>query len=359
MRLREPADVLCAIPYLLGYHPSESAVVIGLRGKQLHLTLRLDLPEPQANDIAQSAEAFRQAMAHNRVDGVVLVGYGADERVRPLLRALRRACERGHIRVAESLRAFEGRYWSYLCRNPRCCSPAGTPYDTTTGVVAAQAIVAGQTALPDFAAYAAQLESAPWTDEADAAADRAVARMVALTSEATSKRDAEKRLIAAGEPALAGAIEQVRRGMTLSDDEVAWLAILTISILVRDVFWSKISGRHERKRLHRDLWLQVMRRCDETLRPGVGSLFAFASWQCGDSKLAALALERVLAVDPDYSMAHLLEQALARGVPPTAMGNPPDPRSLTRLRRRPRRPRSPGRRANTRSSTNPSENPPA
>src|SRR5512138_3008158 len=109
MRLREPADVLCAIPYLIGYHPSNSAVVIGLRGKQLHLTLRLDLPMPDEKALAEGAETFRQAMAHNQVDGVVLVGYGPDEQVRPLLRALRRACERGHIRVAESLRAQDGR----------------------------------------------------------------------------------------------------------------------------------------------------------------------------------------------------------------------------------------------------------
>ena len=44
LRLREPVDVLAAIPYLVGYHPSESVILLGMRGKQLTFTARHDLP---------------------------------------------------------------------------------------------------------------------------------------------------------------------------------------------------------------------------------------------------------------------------------------------------------------------------
>ena len=46
LRLSSPEQVLAAVPYLLGFAPSESVVVLSLRGKQIGLTMRLDLDTP-------------------------------------------------------------------------------------------------------------------------------------------------------------------------------------------------------------------------------------------------------------------------------------------------------------------------
>ncbi len=48
MRLRTPADVLAATPYLMGFHPDDSLVGLGLRGTRLTFHLRGDLPPEDA-----------------------------------------------------------------------------------------------------------------------------------------------------------------------------------------------------------------------------------------------------------------------------------------------------------------------
>ena len=46
IRLGSPADLVDAVPYLLGFHPTDSIVLIAVRGskRRVGLTLRLDLP---------------------------------------------------------------------------------------------------------------------------------------------------------------------------------------------------------------------------------------------------------------------------------------------------------------------------
>src|SRR5262245_15191820 len=52
LRVREPVDLLGAVPFLLGYHPTDSIVVVGVH-RQLHrMTIRYDVP-PAGADPAQ------------------------------------------------------------------------------------------------------------------------------------------------------------------------------------------------------------------------------------------------------------------------------------------------------------------
>src|SRR5437588_9391430 len=49
VRLRDPGDLIAAVPHLLGFHPIESLVLVtlhGSRASRVGLTLRTDLPPP-------------------------------------------------------------------------------------------------------------------------------------------------------------------------------------------------------------------------------------------------------------------------------------------------------------------------
>ncbi|HET6211748.1 MAG TPA: DUF4192 family protein, partial [Micromonosporaceae bacterium] len=46
LRLRGPADLLAAVPHLLGFRPDESLVVIGSQDRRLTFACRVELPEP-------------------------------------------------------------------------------------------------------------------------------------------------------------------------------------------------------------------------------------------------------------------------------------------------------------------------
>jgi hypothetical protein len=67
-------------------------------------------------------------------------------------------------------------------------------------------------------------------------------------------------------------------------------------------------------------------------RPGhvaaAASLCAFVAWQCGNGALANIALDRALADQPRYSMAHLLRQVIGSGAPPEVARLPMTPEEV-------------------------------
>lgn len=319
--LREPTDVLGAVPYLLGFHPADCAVVVALRHVRLIFTICGDLPAPDSpeGEIHTIADELVERMRPHGVTAVLVVGYGVEEQVRPLLTAVRGACEKADIHVIEALRAYQGRYWSYLCEG--CCPADGTPFDVSTSAAAAQAILAGRVALPSRAAYEQQV--APVVGhEREAmgiATQRASMRLARLLADAPDGQ-ALLNVVRVGRAALDEAIRRHRQGGRLSDDEAAWLCTLLGNVLVRQLAWQRVSRAGARTlRLHRSLWMDLLRRTEPHLVAGPGSVFAFAAYRCGELALARLALRRVLAAHPDDAMAVLLGRALDDGLSPQAM----------------------------------------
>ncbi len=52
------------------------------------------------------------------------------------------------------------------------------------------------------------------------------------------------------------------------------------------------------------------------------------AWQAGDGALANVALDRALADEPRYSMAHLLRQVITAGAPPSLARLPMTPEEV-------------------------------
>jgi Domain of unknown function (DUF4192) len=155
LRLREPADVLAAIPYLVGFHPSNSVVTLALRGNQMVFCSRGDLPTAydSRDEIRDAVDRLVQVVSKQRPDAAILVGYGPAEQARPILEALRTELERRRVEVREMLRAEDGRYWSLFCDTPSCCPPEGSRYDATSSEVAATATLLGLAVLPDRTSF--------------------------------------------------------------------------------------------------------------------------------------------------------------------------------------------------------------
>ena len=339
VRLGAPSDVLATIPFLVGYHPSDSIVVLGLSEGRVTFAARDDLPaagEPPADDhVTYLVEVVLRQGCHR----VMLVGYGDEERVTPMVEALRAAFEREGATVVEALRADGQRYWSYLCTNRYCCPPEGTPYDPSTSEVAVAWTLAGRVARRDRAEYEAQIQ--PVTGAAREAMRRATAaaheRLLALLAEAEDDDHAEAALLNAGNLAIAQALDRQLQGIPPTDEEAAWLSVLLQSTAIRDIAWSLIRGSGPGLYHHRALWQEVLHRAEPDLVPAPASLFAFAAWRSGDGGIARLAVRRALEVDPRYRMAQLLHEAITHGLPPTALDDWPSGRDAATRRRRRRR----------------------
>jgi hypothetical protein len=302
--LTSPDDILGAVPYLLGFHPAESLVVIAFSGRgargRLRVTTRWDLPVP-----AGALDRLVPLLRREQVTHTILAGFGDGALVTPAVDDALRLLSGAGIGVIEALRAEGSRYWSYVCTQVECCPPEGRPYDAVAGQVAAQATIGGLVALPGRESL--ERSVAPVRGAARAGM-REVTRLVAA--------HVRSRLAGTPDPQevprefVAEALARVRRslegpGGRLPDDEAARLGFDLAVIRVRDEAWTLMSD--DTQDTHVALWADLTRRLEPPFVPPAASLLGAAAWRRGDCALAA---------DPSYSMANLLAQGLQQLVSP-------------------------------------------
>jgi hypothetical protein len=306
LRLRSPADVVSAIPYLVGFHPADSVVVLGCGGHAGAYAIRLDLT---AQDTL--VEHVAALVARREPADVILAGYGPGDRVTPMVERVRDQLSGLGVRLREALRVEDGRFWSYLCSDTDCCPPEGTYVDVRSSTVAAAATAGGLVALPDRRELERMVEPAGG-EAMRRATERAERRFASWEHQGI---DAPGRMADEGVPLVRLLIERARTGSgPLSDDEVAWLGVLLVSLRVRDEAWVRMNEAD--LDVHIRLWREVLRRVAEPYAAGPACLLAFAAWRAGEGALANISLDRALAADPGYSMARLLHELFISGLPP-------------------------------------------
>jgi hypothetical protein len=315
LKVRSAADMVTAAPYLIGFHPGEgNLVVIVCAGGRVTLAARADLPDADApaDHLDELASGLLSVVRRQQpMTAVVVIGYGDAGHVDPALRTVAEALTAAGLPVRELLRVAAGRFFSLTCVNLACCSPQGTPFNSTASLFAVQATVAGMVALPDRAAVATRF--APVEGAAREGMRRA-------TLAAASRLDA---LAEAGSDAMHEACAAVVRdalvhhdgGRHLTDDEMAWLTLLLAHPVVRD-FAAELTEPHER---HVTVWAEVTRHAEQPLVPAPATLLALVAWRCGDGVLAAMAAQYALDIDPGYTLAGLLLQAIQAGLPPAVV----------------------------------------
>jgi hypothetical protein len=307
LRLRSPADVVCAIPYLIGFHPADSVVVLACDNGRGAYAVRLDLTAQDA-----LLEHITDLVARRRPEGVIVVGYGPADRVTPMVDRVRDRLDASGVRLREALRVEAGRFWSYLCSDRACCPAEGTYADVSTSPVAAAAIAGGMVALPDRRDLERTLEPTGGEQMRQATA-RAERKLAAWAESATSRVPAH--MITEGVPLVRDLIERACEGSDPpADDEVAWLGILLVNLRVRDEAWVRMKDPD--LDAHIRLWRHVLTRVTEPYSAGPACLLSFAAWRAGEGALANIALDRALSTDSSYSMARLLQELFISGLPP-------------------------------------------
>jgi hypothetical protein len=335
--VRTPAQFITLVPYLLGYHPAEGDLVlvgtIPPRGR-VKLTLRLGLPAPPGGVLAAArARHAVSLLAAQDCATVVIVGYGPDTIIGPAAAAAREAATAAGLDLRELLRVDCGRWWSYLCTDPACCPPDGTPYHPDPAVtIACEA--AGAAVLPGRDALAATIApvSGAEADSMTRATARAVKRGSRLErrEQAPGRKSSHRPVEISGTRAVAAAIRTYRDGGSItSNDQAAWLTLALAEVRVRDAAWLRMDPRQ--RDAHQRLWAGLTR----LARPGYvaapATLLALTAWQSGNGALGQVALDRALADKPGDPLALILRDALDIATPP-ALANP---RTILRQPRHP------------------------
>ena len=151
LRVREPGDILGVVPYLLGFHPTESLVAAFVRQRHIAVTARIDLAATA--DLEGLVDQLELVGRQIDTRSLVLIGYSAGAGVRDLMRDL---ADLIPLDLVDVLAVSGDRWWSVCCDPGRrhssgeeeCCPPEGRPYDIASHPLAAAAVMAGISATP-------------------------------------------------------------------------------------------------------------------------------------------------------------------------------------------------------------------
>ncbi|OMI40728.1 DUF4192 domain-containing protein, partial [Streptomyces sparsogenes] len=345
--LRSPAELADALPYVLGFHPDDSIVMIALHGPRGRFggRLRLGIPEaseewPEVCDQLAECLVTGSERRAGRPDGTVLFlcqepgegesGQDVMERLRPLAQRLRTACGGLEVPVFEALCISDGRFWSYVCPDRRCCPPEGVPLTLPgTSVMAAAATYAGvhvRGSLREMEARLAPL-APPRAEEQERALDTAgcelVPRILGGTDCAAVR---EETLVLLGgmlarfraAPPIADQVAaDLRDDGLIGDQEAAAVIVGLQDRLARDRAAQWMEGPDAEPALR--LWRALSRRCVGSYAEHAAApltLAGWVAWSMGDEPAARVALGRALSADPHYLFARLLHQACNEGLDP-------------------------------------------
>jgi uncharacterized protein DUF4192 len=315
VNLRNPAQLLAALPYLIGFRPEKSVVVLGHRapeGNRLGLVLRGDLPRRE--DRARQARALAPRFAPGAHTGVTLVVVGGRRRsggppphagfVDELADALG---EFGlpvlHAMWTAGITA--GAPWA--CYADEDCG--GELPDPRATVTAAVATEGGMVMFDSRDELAALL--APRSPEALARRAERLARQPSLPwPDATCVADAAA--------VIRAAFDRQRRGEEPPTDEEAVLlaSALTITEIRDGCLAMAVPPGGPAAREAERLWLTLVRELPAPERAEPAALLAYTAFMRGDGTFAGMALENALEAAPGHVLAGLLTTVLRFGFPP-------------------------------------------
>ncbi|MFD9716224.1 DUF4192 domain-containing protein [Streptomyces sp. NPDC059076] len=338
--LRSAAELADALPYVLGYHPSDSIVVVALHGSRGRFGARVQLGIPPSplewpSVSQQLAECLIEGSERHgrRPDGIVVFlcqdptddesARAAMERLRPLSHSLRTACGALDVPVYEALCISAGRFWSYCCPDDRCCPSEGNELAIPgTSVMAAAAAYAGVRVRGSQRELEARLRppSVGSTTDQRRALDKAGTAMVtrlleggartAISDETLALAGVVMARIARTRPSAADYEADVEDDSLLTVDEAAILIHGLQDRETRDkaARWSEGSAAESALRL----WRALSRRCvspyAEYAAPSL-TLAGWTTWSLGDKPAARVAFGLALSRDPQYILARLFQQA--------------------------------------------------
>ena len=244
LRISGPADLLQAVPYLLGFHPQSSLVIIGLDQSRLVVTVRLDLADLDTRDVLGDAVT---AMHRGGATELVAAIYdaGPRRRGRPLpwdaaVASFVAEAARVDCAVIDVLVVVGDRWWSYACSDTECCPTEGRQLPDDVSAFSAAATYAGMVALPDRDALAAVLDPLPdaerdrlWPLLADY--ENAAVQAVLDGHGPRHDRSVKRALFAAARRSDAPADPSQR--LEITDSDVARFGVALSAPALRDSLW--------------------------------------------------------------------------------------------------------------------------
>lgn len=320
-------ELIGLVPLMLGFRPVNSLILVAHSGLTVSGLIRTDLPAPdgvhglvaQLRDALVTGDARSVTVLTVRGDTTAPQAPHHIEPERTLIDALTAILHSAEITIRHCVSAPTtemGARWH--CHD--LCRCHGTVPALDSSPVAASLIASGATASGSRVQLAATLAADP---------DEHLQRRVAMLS--TRTQSAERLLAASPERGCRAVSQAVAAAAihpalpTLTDDQIVDLALALSHPGVRDrcltaFLPTRDAGPEgDRADAAQRLWTVLTRAMPGPARAEPATLLAAHAYLRGDGVLARIALEIAQGANPAHVLAHLLNLAIQKGIPPTQL----------------------------------------
>lgn len=294
MQISSPRELLASIPHILGFQPSNSVVVIALDDDEVVAAVRADI------DVVRIAmvEPLLGALGTTNDGNLVVVYYANDyqsteEWQVELSQVLT-------LPVLDYLLVTQNHWKSLLCHDVECCPIDGHPLNSGTEIMDAFLVFNGSAPFRTRE----ELVNSLMPNEVDETTRKSIEQSFAVNP--SSDPAAEHQWI----------VELLKSANSWSVEQLGRVCVALTDFHVRDaVLRSAYDNPKLRSTLKIALHTNISMVPVEFVAPSI-TVLAGCAWLDGNGVLANVAIARALEVDGSYSLAQLLDRALAHGVPP-------------------------------------------
>jgi hypothetical protein len=313
-----PANLLATVPYLLGFNPEKSLVIVAVKGQhdQVVVSMTLDLPDKMEDLDATFMNNLKETLKRSGADGLVAIFY-VDSNPQGLqsISELLMTEISSEFHIRDILWVYDHKWASYLCSDESCCPKEGRSLEIekpsiarTELVLAGRSVATKKSDLKDF------LEITTVNQD-----------LIPLISQfARQKAKSEhNKTIEKWESTQFKFLTAPKAFKELDLKLYARLLLGLTDIPVRDALLAHHIDLAQIKEDPNQYlfqiaqnWAQVAKVAPQTFRPSICTCIAVFMWQAGEGILARSAVDFALAQDPQFHLAKLINNALDSGKPP-------------------------------------------
>ena len=308
--VKTPHDLLAAVPFLIGYHPTDSLVLISVKSDSLEMAMRIDFPN---NPPEGSYQLLASHLKRDNSEGALIVAYEpADSLAGPeVLHNVADAVASLDIPIRELMLVRNNHWRSLLCSDDKCCPPEGNQIEEfVNSRIAAEQVASGKV-LP-FSDSEGLTHSISATILAKDINWNAQVVGFRVDPDANNLNELQRD---GAESILLLADFYSQTGFCKDYDLMARVLGRLSDIQVRDF----ALGCHNEETLNSywAMWRDLLRIAPPKFVAPVASVFASIAYENGEGALAHRALDRAIEDDPEYSLARLLRRVFSSGWPPS------------------------------------------